>query len=144
MKSRGRTWSIGAVAEKLGLETHVLRHWESMGLVEPARDSAGRRCYGRDDLVRIATVVRSKEAGLSLEQIRVLLTSDSHGRHLVLEGHLAELDRRIAEIRLARAMAEHAFNCRAHDIAECPRFRAHVADIVAAFEGPARAEVATT
>lgn len=135
MKSSGRTWAIGEVAERFGLETHVLRHWEAMGLVRPGRDGAGRRRYERDDLVRIATVIRSKEAGMGLEAIRVLLTTDTHGRHQLLQGHLAELDRRIAEIEVARAMTQHAFNCRAHDIAHCPHFRAHVADLLDAFEG---------
>ncbi|WP_301184415.1 MerR family DNA-binding transcriptional regulator [Streptomyces sp. 6-11-2] len=39
--------SIGAVAERFGLPTHVLRHWEAMGLLAPAaaaRPRTGRRC----------------------------------------------------------------------------------------------------
>ncbi len=70
-------WSIGEVAERFGLETHVLRHWEDVGLLAPARDSAGRRRYGRDDVVRVATVIRSKAAGMSLDQILVLLDADA-------------------------------------------------------------------
>lgn len=134
MKSSQRTWSVGEVAERFALETHVLRHWESMGLLAPERDSAGRRRYGHDDVVRIAVVVRSKAAGMGLDQIRELLDTDSPTRHRVLTDHLAELDRRAAEIEFARAMTEHAFRCGAHDITACPRFRSHVADLVAGFE----------
>jgi MerR family transcriptional regulator, copper efflux regulator len=132
-------WSIGEVADRFGLETHVLRHWEDMHLLRPARDAAGRRRYGRDDVVRVATVIRSKAAGMSLEQILALLDSGSAGRHQVLEAHLADLDRRMEEMVRSRAMTEHALRCRAHDIAACPRFSAIVEDLVsgqrAAFPG---------
>ena len=51
-------------------------------------------------------------------------------RHRVLEQHIADLERRMAEMERSREMAQHALHCRAHDIATCPRFRAHVQDIV--------------
>ncbi len=132
MKSSRRAidWSIGDASARFGLETHVLRHWEDVGLLAPGRDGAGRRRYGRDDLVRIAVVVRSKAAGMGLEQIAVLLDSESPGRHRVLQDHIADLDRRMAEMQVARAMAVHAYECRAHDVANCPRFREHVEDLV--------------
>lgn len=123
-------WSIGQVAERFGLETHVLRHWEDMRLLAPDRDPAGRRRYGRDDVVRVATVVRSKAAGMSLDQVLVLLDAGAADRHRVLEAHLADLDRRMEEMRRSREMTEHALHCRAHDIATCPRFSAIVEDLV--------------
>ncbi len=128
-------WSIGEVAERFGLETHVLRHWEDVGLLAPARDSAGRRRYGRDDVVRVATVIRSKAAGMSLDQILVLLDSGAADRHQVLEAHIADLDRRMEEMRRSREMTEHALRCRAHDVATCPRFSAIVEDLVSGQRG---------
>jgi DNA-binding transcriptional MerR regulator len=122
--------AIGDAAARFGLDTHVLRHWEDAGLLHPIRDAAGRRRYVENDLVRIAVILRSKAAGMSLDQIGVLLDESAPDRHRVLEGHLDELDRRMAEMAQARAMTEHALRCRAHDIAECPRFRAHVADVL--------------
>ncbi len=47
-------WSVGDVAARFELPTNVLRHWESVGLLRPPRDSAGRRRYGEDEVVRIA------------------------------------------------------------------------------------------
>ena len=124
-------WSVGEVAARFELPTNVLRHWETVGLLAPARDSAGRRRYGQDDVVRIAVIQRSKAAGMSLEQIAVLLDDGSAGRHEVLQQHLDDLDRRMEEMRRSREMTEHAMGCRAHDIATCPRFRASVADVLA-------------
>lgn len=129
MKSRG-TASIGAIAKRVGLETHVLRHWEDVGLLRPGRDGAGRRRYVPEDLVRIAVIQRSKAAGMTLEQVQVLLDADAPERHRVLEAHIADLDRRMEEMRRSREMTEHALSCRAHDVATCPRFKAAVDDLV--------------
>jgi MerR family transcriptional regulator, copper efflux regulator len=121
---------IGEAAARFGLDTHVLRHWEDVGLLHPDRDAAGRRRYVDRDLVRIAVILRSKDAGMSLEQIGVLLDEQAPSRHRVLEEHIAELDRRVAEMERSREMTLHALNCRAHDIAECPRFRTIVGGVI--------------
>ena len=122
--------SIGDAAKRFGLDTHVLRHWEDVGLLTPARDGADRRRYVPDDLVRIAVIVRSKAAGMSLEQIAVMLDAEAPERHRVLEEHIADLDRRMEEMRRSREMTVHALSCRAHDIGTCPRFKAAVEDLL--------------
>jgi len=130
---KSSAWTVGQVAERFGVATSVLRHWEDVGLVRPARDGAGRRRYGEDDVARLAAVVRSKEAGMSLEQVGVLLDGSQRQRHELLEAHLAELDRQVDALTRARAMSEHAFACRAHDLTACRGFRATVADLVTGF-----------
>ncbi len=126
-------WSVGQVADRFGIGTHVLRHWEDKGLLAPERDSAGRRGYRRDDMVRIAIIQRSKTAGMTLEQIGYLLDSGSRARREVLAAHVADLDRRMEEMRRSREMTVHALECRAHDVSTCPHFRAGVEDLLAGF-----------
>jgi DNA-binding transcriptional MerR regulator len=126
-------WSIGEVAEQFDLPTNVLRHWETVGLLRPRRDAAGRRRFSADDVVRVAVIQRSKSAGMSLEQIGVLLDSEARGRHEVLQAHLDDLDRRMEEMRISREMTLHVFRCEAHDVTTCPRFRAWVDDRLPAF-----------
>jgi len=123
-------WSIGELASRFGIATHVLRHWEDAGLLSPRRDGAGRRRYGAPDASRVAVIVASKAAGMSLEQIRALVDGRAADRHAILRAHLADIEGRIDALERSRRMAEHAIECRAHDIANCPNFRAHVADIV--------------
>jgi len=124
---------IGDVARVMGLPTNVLRHWETVGLLSPERDSAGRRRYHEDQIVRIAVIQRSKGAGMTLEQIGVMLHDGAKERHQVLQQHLDDIDRRMEDMRRSRAMTEHAMECRSHDVATCPRFRENVADIMARF-----------
>ncbi|MCR2762804.1 MerR family transcriptional regulator [Microbacterium sp. zg.B48] len=121
---------IGVAAARFGLDTHVLRHWEDVGLLRPDRDAAGRRRYGDRDLVRIAVILRSKAAGMTLEQIGVLLDEQAPSRHRVLEQHIEDLSRRMAEMERSREMTLHALNCRSHDISTCPRFRTIVGGVI--------------
>ncbi|MEV7430706.1 MULTISPECIES: MerR family transcriptional regulator [unclassified Nocardioides] len=132
MKSSERIqrWSVGDLASRFGLATHVLRHWEDVGLLSPARDASGRRRYGQDEVVRVAVIIRSKAAGMTLEQIAVMLDAEAADRHAVLQAHLDDLDRRMKEMERSREMTEHALRCGAHDIATCPRFKAAVTDLV--------------
>lgn len=124
------SWSVGELADRVGMATHVLRHWEDVGLLSPARDASGYRRYTRDDLVRVLTIRSSQVAGMSLDQIRALLDVGSAARHEVLEAHLARLEEQRRELERSRLMTEHALRCQAHDIARCPRFAAHVDDLV--------------
>ncbi len=62
MKSTGE-FTIGELAHEFGLATHVLRHWESMGLLRPGRNGAGQRRYGRADLARVAMILIGKDEG---------------------------------------------------------------------------------
>jgi MerR family copper efflux transcriptional regulator len=131
--SSSHPWSVGEVASRVDLPTNVLRHWESVGLLRPARDQAGRRRYGEEEIVRIAVIQRSKASGMTLDQIAILLDDGRSGRHEVLFAHLEDLDRRMEEMRRSREMTEHAVRCTAHDITTCPRFRAGVDDVLAKF-----------
>lgn len=130
---KSNVWTVGQVAERFDLPTNVLRHWESVGLLTPDRDSADRRRYSRDDVVRVAVIQRSKAAGMTLDQIRTLMDSEARGRHEILEAHIADLDRRMEEMRQSKEMAQHAFSCKEHDVTSCPGFRKHVKDLLTDF-----------
>ena len=139
MKATGArsTWTVGELAARFDLPTHVLRHWESVGLLCPRRDAAGSRRYGPADLVRVAVILRNKSAGMTLEQIAVLLDADAENRHAVLEAHLRDLAERAEAIERSRQMTEHALRCEAHDVTSCPRFAGYVADVAEGRPGEA-------
>ncbi|MFF9915323.1 MerR family transcriptional regulator [Streptomyces sp. NPDC013457] len=120
---------IGALAKRLGLATHVLRHWESMGLLAPARDSAGRRRYRIADLTRVAVIQRAKDAGLSLDTIRSLTaTADAVKRRNILRAEAKALRSRIAAAQASLDLIECALGCDHEDFNQCAQFQQVVTD----------------
>jgi DNA-binding transcriptional MerR regulator len=120
-------YSIGELAARFGLATHVLRHWEDRGLLSPSRRVAARRAYGEEHVIRVAEILLGKEAGFGLEQLRDLLTApDRPRRQEVLRAQLAEVRERIARLTLSQTMLEHGLRCRHEDYRSCPRHRAMV------------------
>ncbi|MEH0935443.1 MerR family transcriptional regulator [Micromonospora psammae] len=118
-------YSIGKLAARFGLAPHVLRHWEDVGLLPPARRVAGRRMYGAADVTRVAEILLGKEAGFSLEQLRELFTApDRDRRRELLGGQLAQVRERIARLTLSQTLLEHALRCRHPDYQSCPQFQA--------------------
>ena len=131
MKSNedGDTLSIGAVAERFGLATHVLRHWESAGLLHPGRDAGGRRRYGADDLARVAMILLCKEAGLGLDAIKTLsTTADPAARRATLRREGEELRSRIAAAQASLALIEGGLRCRHDDHTRCPNYQRLIAE----------------
>jgi MerR family transcriptional regulator, copper efflux regulator len=123
MKSTA-TLTIGDLAARFGLATHVLRHWESMGLLEPAKRVSGHRRYTADHIARMAMIVRYKDGGMSLEQVRDLLNArDRKARLALLRRHYDALETKIQEIEKSKAMIRHAMTCRSEDYTKCPAFR---------------------
>jgi DNA-binding transcriptional MerR regulator len=121
MKSSESELSIGELAEPFGLATHVLRHWESVGVLEPSRRAGGQRRYTPEQRLRVALVLRAQEAGFSLEQIRELFGAADGAARVE---HLKRLDERVARLRAVRDMVAHTLSCEAPDILECPNMRA--------------------
>jgi DNA-binding transcriptional MerR regulator len=125
MKSSGSASvvGIGAAAAHFGLPPHVLRHWEAEGLLAPAR-AHGRRVFGDPDLFRIGVVLRAKEAGLSLTEIRAMVTAgDGRARREALRQREAELVKSIENAQASLDLLRHGLNCPHEDFADCPRFR---------------------
>ncbi len=128
---------IGEVAGRFGLATHVLRHWESVGLLAPARAAGDRRRYGEGDLYRIATILRAKEAGFGLDDIREMFAVPAERRE-VLRRRRAALVRRIDEARASLELIECALGCEHDDFTRCATFRAMLDASVAARPDGAR------
>lgn len=117
-------YSIGQLADRFGLATHVLRHWEDQGLLAPARRPAGRRVYGDTHVTRVAEILIGKDAGFTLEQLRELFTAADPGqRQELLRGQLAQVRERIARLTLSQTLLEHGLRCPHPDHQACPRFR---------------------
>jgi DNA-binding transcriptional MerR regulator len=74
-------WTVGQVAEDLGVTVRTLHHYDEIGLVCPSgRSAAGYRLYSADDLERLQNVVVYRRLGFALEEVGALL--DASGADL--------------------------------------------------------------
>jgi DNA-binding transcriptional MerR regulator len=74
-----RTWTIGELARECNVTLRALRFYEGKGLLDPAR-TGGARTYDAEDHRRLRLIVRGKQIGLSLIEIRDLLDVGGRGR----------------------------------------------------------------
>lgn len=110
---------IGDAAAALGIEPHVLRHWESVGLLLPARTSSGHRCYTAQLLDQARIIRALQRTGLSLEQIRELGMSHRDERAARVAAHRAVVRERITALQATERFLEHLVACRHPVIADC-------------------------
>ena len=72
-------------------------------------------------------MLRAKEAGLPLEEIRALVAAPgSAERHRILSRRHRDLTARIDRLRAAAELLQCALNCDHDDLDTCPRFQAMV------------------
>ena len=121
-------FNIGEAAKASGVTAKMVRHYESIGLLPPARRTdAGYRQYGTDDVRMLQFIHRGRALGFSLDQIADLLAlwrdkgrASADVRRLALE-HVAELDRKIAELEsMKRTLASLASSCHGDARSDCP------------------------
>src|SRR5450631_4374754 len=91
-ESGGASWTVSDLAAATGLSQRVLRHWEQIGLVAPARTGAGHRRYGSSEIVRLYRALALRQTGLRLSQIATLLNEQDPRPAATLRAHLAALE----------------------------------------------------
>ncbi|MFE3255663.1 MerR family transcriptional regulator [Nocardia sp. NPDC059091] len=111
---------IGDAAAALGVETHVLRHWESVGLLAPPRSPSGHRSYNEHILDYARMIQTLQRTGLSLDQIRQLGVSGYDGRRDMIADRRAEVRERIELLEATDRFLEHLLECTHPIISECP------------------------
>lgn len=124
----GTSLNIGDAARVSGVTAKMIRHYESIGLVkEPRRTEAGYRLYSEPDVRVLQFIHRGRALGFSLDQIRDLLAlwEDKHRAsadvRALAQSHIAELNRKIAEMEAMRRTLESlATSCHGDARSDCP------------------------
>lgn len=111
---------IGDAAASIGVAAHVLRHWEDVGVLTPARDPGGRRLYDAESVAHGRLVLLCQRAGLSLADIRALSEQDRDGRVALLDRHRGVIAGKIAALERADAFLTHVLSCSHPIVVECP------------------------
>ena len=67
-----RSWTVGELADELGVTTRTLRHYEAEGLLAPRR-SGGNRVYSARDRARLRLILRGRRFGMTLAECREIV-----------------------------------------------------------------------
>lgn len=87
------SWSIAEVARLSGVTSRTLRHYDAVGLLEPAwTEPSGRRFYEQEQLLRLQRILLLRDLGLGLDAIgEILAAQDRQSAVDVLRHHRAWL-----------------------------------------------------
>jgi MerR family transcriptional regulator, copper efflux regulator len=120
--------NIGQAAEQSGVSAKMIRHYESIGLVERARRTdGGYRIYDTNDIHTLRFIRRARDLGFSMKEIGQLLGLWRNRRRAsadvrrVAQQHISELDQKIEELQaMRRTLTELVQHCQGDRRPECP------------------------
>lgn len=75
-------YTVGQVADMLGVQPAYLRRLDTEGVVQPARSEGGQRRYSRNEIDQVQRVNTMTAEGLTLAGIRQLLVLEAEVAHL--------------------------------------------------------------
>jgi len=94
-----KTYTITRLGRAHGLSRTALLYYDRIGLLPASgRSLAGYRCYSEQDAERLARICVYREAGLSLEEIRVLLSGVGTPTEAIIENRLREIGEQIRDL----------------------------------------------
>ncbi|MCX2861549.1 Cu(I)-responsive transcriptional regulator [Paucibacter sp. PLA-PC-4] len=121
-------FNIGEAAARSGVSAKMLRHYESLGLLpQVARTEAGYRLYSDKEVHTLRFIRRARDLGFSIAEITELLKlwqnrgrASSEVKRIAL-AHVADLDRRLAEMTaMKRSLEALASCCHGDERPDCP------------------------
>jgi DNA-binding transcriptional MerR regulator len=107
--------TIGQVATATGVAAKTIRYYEEIGVLPaPSRTAAGYRQYDEPGVQRVRFIRRARMLGLSLQQLKALITTVNgepppalRPRLLALvRGQLSEVKDQIAELKMLQRELE--------------------------------------
>lgn len=92
--------TVSTLARRGGLSRTTVLYYESIGLLAPAyRTPSNYRYYGEREVERLRQIRAYRDAGLELDDIRVVLDRPGRDAAAVLSRRIVELDAEIARLR---------------------------------------------
>ncbi|MBN8994607.1 MAG: helix-turn-helix domain-containing protein [Rhizobiales bacterium] len=119
--------AIGELSRRTEVKVPTIRYYEQIGLLPAApRSEGGQRRYGPDEVKRLNFIRHARELGFEIDDIRHLLDltarpQDScHEADSIARRHLADIERRIAELTALRnELSRMVSECGHGRICEC-------------------------
>ncbi|GCD96850.1 MerR family transcriptional regulator [Embleya hyalina] len=120
--------TIGEVAAELGIEAHVLRHWEDVGALTVGRDGHGYRVYDDKAVEQVRTVLKLRRVGLSLPEVTAAMAPTKSAAQAVVRAKITHLEGEIAQRQEAITFLRHTVECRHRYLDDCPDCASFVRD----------------
>jgi DNA-binding transcriptional MerR regulator len=100
-------YKVTELAKLAGISSRTLRYYDEIGLLKPARiNSSGYRIYDETKVNTLQQILFYRELGVSLDNIKDIITSHSFDRGEALQEHHARLLDRKRQLELLIANVE--------------------------------------
>lgn len=111
-------FNIGEAAARSGVSAKIVRHYESLGLLQVVeRTESGYRQYSDKNVHTLRFIKRARGLGLSMAEIAELLTLWQNRRRSsadvrkIASRHLDQLNQRVVAMESMRQMLEYLVEC---------------------------------
>jgi len=124
----GKRLQRAELARRTGCNLETIRYYEKIGMMpDPPRTASGYRVYDEAHVSRLRFILRARELGFAIEEIRGLLALVDGGTQTCAEvkerteRHLADVRTKIADLRrIERVLAATAAKCTGDEVPDCP------------------------
>lgn len=124
----GKGLQRAELARLTGCNLETIRYYEKIGMIpDPPRTAAGYRIYSKGHVSRLRFILRARELGFAIEEIRRLLDLVDGGTQTCAEikerteRHLGDVRAKIADLkRIENILASTAAQCTGNEAPECP------------------------
>jgi len=124
----GKGLQRAELARRTGCNLETIRYYEKIGMLPaPPRTAAGYRVYDEDHVSRLRFILRARELGFSIDEIRGLLGLVDGGIQTCAEvkdrteRHLYDVRAKIADLkRIEKVLASTAARCSGDEVPDCP------------------------
>lgn len=124
----GKGLKRAQLARQTGCNLETIRYYEKIGMMpEPPRTASGYRVYDEAHVARLRFILRGRELGFSIEELRGLLRLVDRGTQTcaevkaVTQQHLAAVRAKIVDLkRIEKVLATTAAQCSGKQVPECP------------------------
>lgn len=104
-------FTVKHLSQLAGISVRTLHYYDEIGLLKPARvGDNGYRYYDEQTLLRLQQILLYRELDLPLEHIKRLMGRRDFDVLSALEGHKAELARRIARMQVLIATVDQTID----------------------------------
>ncbi len=115
------------LARATGCNLETIRYYEKIGVMpDPPRNAKNYRCYDQTHVARLSFIMRARDLGFTLEEIRELLALVDGGVQTCAEvqvlaaRHHQSVREKIADLRrIEKVLAETMARCTGRDVPEC-------------------------